>query len=165
MKRFFVQPAFVRNFVFGIEDSLVSTVGLVSGIATAGVARGTILVTGVILILVEAFSMAVGSLVSDNSAAEVVVRRDVSYGASVAGAWIMFFSYVIAGVLVIAPYMLFPTTNAFLFSIAVALVVLFLLGMASGKLAGLNPIRKGIRMAVIGGIAVLIGSTVGFFFR
>ena len=33
---------YAKNFIFGVEDSLVSTVGLLSGIAIAGVPRGTI---------------------------------------------------------------------------------------------------------------------------
>lgn len=165
MEHFFKKSDFVRNFVFGIEDSLVSTVGLISGIATAGVARETILATGVILILVEGFSMAVGSLVSNNSATEVAERREVGYRASVAGAGTMFFSYVGAGILVIIPYMISSTASALPLSITISLIVLFALGALSAKLAGINPIRKGVRMAIIGGLAVGIGSAVGFLFR
>jgi len=47
----------LRNFVFGVEDSIVSTVGLVSGIAIAGLPKTEILLTGAVLIFVEAFSM------------------------------------------------------------------------------------------------------------
>ena len=48
-----VLAEYLRAFVFGVEDSVASTVGLLSGIAIAGVARETILLTGAILILVE----------------------------------------------------------------------------------------------------------------
>lgn len=57
---------YVRTFVFGVEDSLVSTVGLLSGLAIAGAARGTIILSGVTLIFVEAFSMGIGSLLSEH---------------------------------------------------------------------------------------------------
>ena len=53
--------SYYRNFVFGVEDSLVSTVGLLSGISIAGVTNKTIIMTGVILIFVEAVSMGAGS--------------------------------------------------------------------------------------------------------
>ncbi|KKS05141.1 MAG: hypothetical protein UU58_C0001G0001, partial [Candidatus Nomurabacteria bacterium GW2011_GWA2_41_25] len=36
---------YVRNFIFGAEDSLVSTVGLLSGIASAGIARKEIIIS------------------------------------------------------------------------------------------------------------------------
>lgn len=38
------RASFLRTFVFGVEDSLVSTVGLLSGIAIAGVSQKAILV-------------------------------------------------------------------------------------------------------------------------
>jgi len=69
---------YLRNFVFGVEDSLVSTVGLLSGIAAAGVAQKDILVSGVVLIFVEAFSMAVGSFLSEEFAEEYVAKSRVS---------------------------------------------------------------------------------------
>ena len=57
---------FLRNTVFGVEDSLVSTVGLLSGIAATGsVSKSFILLTGIVYISVEAFSMAVGSFLSE----------------------------------------------------------------------------------------------------
>ena len=51
-----------------MEDSLVSTVGLLSGVAVANVPMTTILLTGLILIFVEAISMAAGSFLSEYSA-------------------------------------------------------------------------------------------------
>ena len=62
--------SYFRNFIFGVEDSLVSTVGLLSGIAIADVPGHTIFLTGVVLIFVEAFSMAAGTFLSEYSAEE-----------------------------------------------------------------------------------------------
>ncbi len=64
------RKVYLRNFVFGVEDSLVSTVGLLSGVAAAGVETKTIVLTGVVLIIVEALSMAVGSYLSEYSVEE-----------------------------------------------------------------------------------------------
>ena len=61
---------YIRNIVFGVEDSLVSTVGLLSGIALGDIPRSTILFTGLVYIFVEAFSMAVGSFLSEESVEE-----------------------------------------------------------------------------------------------
>jgi len=54
-------PLNFRNFVFGVEDSLVSTVWLLSGAAAVVVAQETVLPTDFVLIFVEEFSMGVGS--------------------------------------------------------------------------------------------------------
>lgn len=163
--KLFRKPESVRNLVFGTEDSLVSTVGFISGVAFAGVASKTIILSGVILVFVEAFSMAVGALVSSNSAQEVREHREVSYGHSTANALIMFFSYVVSGICVLLPYAMFPVRVAFFVSMVIALVLLFTLGVFSGRMAGIAPFRKGLSVAGIGAVAILIGVGVGSLFN
>ena len=151
----------MRSIVFGVEDSLVSTVGLVSGIAFAGVPRLTIVLTGAVLIFVEAFSMAVGSLLSDNSAREFKHQAGVSISKSIGAAIIMFVSYFFVGFIVLTPYLLLENNQALPSSILISVVLLFILGIFSGKMSRSNPIKKGLLMAVIGGAAIFIGMAVG----
>lgn len=152
----------LRSFVFGVEDSLVSTVGLVSGVASAGLDKGTILLTGTILIFVEAFSMAVGSLLSENSAHEFRTQTEIPLRKSFVSASIMFFSYFLSGFIVIAPYLIFVSTaSAFMYSIAISLGALFILGGISARFSGLSVIKKGITMTCVGGLAIAIGIIVG----
>ncbi|MEK7546661.1 MAG: VIT1/CCC1 transporter family protein [Patescibacteria group bacterium] len=151
----------LRNFVFGVEDSLVSTVGLLSGIAMADVSKQTILLTGIVLIFVEAFSMAVGSFLSENSADEYAAQTKTSYGQNAFDGVIMFLSYFISGFVPIFPYIIFPVTSAFWISIVLSLFALFLLGATVGRFAHLGILRGGLRMCVIGGLAILVGSAIG----
>lgn len=151
----------LRNFVFGVEDSLVSTVGLVSGIAIVGTPASSIILTGTVLIFVEAFSMSVGSLLSDNSAKEFEERADVPLRASLGSSLIMFASYFLAGYVVLLPYLFVSGMSALVWSIGVSLVALFVLGLFSGRVASINPIKKAFTMAVIGGIAIGVGMLVG----
>ena len=44
-----MNPTYLRSFIFGVEDSLVSTVGLLSGVAIANASRDTILLTGTVV--------------------------------------------------------------------------------------------------------------------
>lgn len=155
----------LRSFVFGVEDSLVSTIGLVSGIASVGMETKTILLTGTILIFVEAFSMAVGSLLSENSAHEFRAQKAVPLRRSLVSSFIMFFSYFLSGFVVIAPYLIFSTDNAFFVSILLSLVVLFSLGGISAKFSNTSVIKKGLVMAGVGGTAILIGVVVGNLIR
>ena len=37
---------FIRNFIFGVEDSLVSTVGLLSGVVVGGVSKDAVVLVG-----------------------------------------------------------------------------------------------------------------------
>jgi len=153
----------MRSFIFGVEDSLVATVGLVSGIASAGAPQADILLAGIVLTFVEAFSMAAGSFLSESSAQELVSSPDISVGESVRAAFIMFFSYFVTGFIVIAPYVFFPQALAFQVSIVVALASLFALGVVSAKLSNTSVVKKGMTMVVIGGAAIVIGVVAGSF--
>lgn len=155
----------LRSFVFGVEDSLVSTIGLVSGIASVGMEKGAILLTGTILIFVEAFSMAIGSLLSENSAHEFRTQTNVPLQKSFVSALIMFFSYFLSGFIVIAPYLLFDVKNALLYSIILSLLALFLLGAISANFSHTSIIKKGLMMAFVGGLAICIGVLVGFVIK
>jgi VIT1/CCC1 family predicted Fe2+/Mn2+ transporter len=150
--------SYFRNFIFGVEDSLVSTVGLLSGVAAAAVPTKTILLTGIILVFVEAFSMGVGSLLSEYSAQEYS-KESNKYSIKAAG--IMFASYFAAGFIPIFPYLIFPIKIAFWASIIFSLVALFTLGLISAKITKNNLLKTGARMLIIGGVAVILGVLVG----
>src|SRR3990167_3716167 len=125
---------YFRNFIFGVEDSLVSTVGLLSGIATGGVGREGILLTGVVLILVEAFSMAVGSFLTESSVEEyshIEDRKSRPFW----GGIVMFVSYLVAGFIPLTPHIFLRGTTAIYTSIIASLIALFILGLISGSLS------------------------------
>lgn len=151
----------IRNTIFGVEDSLVSTMGLLAGVAVAGVARETIILTGIILIAVEGFSMGVGSILTEHSVAEFqgkdtsVSRRDVKGGA------IMLGSYIAAGFIPLIPYTFLPLGTAFWVSVALSLASLFSLGAIAARVFRTRVLAHGMEMLTIGGAALLIGVIVG----
>lgn len=71
----------IREVVFGLEDSFVSTMGAVSGIAVGSGDMHAVLLAGSVLVAVEALSMAAGSYLSSKAATELYeerVRQDAS---------------------------------------------------------------------------------------
>lgn len=155
------RAAYLRNFVFGVEDSLVSTVGLLSGVAIAGMAREDIFVTGLILIFVEAISMAAGSFLSESSAEEYETRREAPTARSYLSSAIMFVSYFISGFIPLAPYLVFEGAAAFFLSIGVSLAALVVLGAVSARFSRTRVVPIAARMALIGGLAIGAGLLVG----
>ncbi|MBI4098785.1 MAG: VIT1/CCC1 transporter family protein [Candidatus Magasanikbacteria bacterium] len=155
------RASYIRSFVFGVEDSLSSTVGLLSGLAIAGVARDTIFITGVILILVEAVSMSIGDFLSEHASEEYLHHKEMSSRRSFFDAVIMLFSYAVAGLVPLAPYLLFPAESALAFSISFSLGALFLLGITSAHFSRLPLLKNGFRTFLIGGVAIAIGVLVG----
>lgn len=150
----------IRNFVFGVEDSLVSTVGLLAGIAFANVEAKTIVLTGAVLIFVEAFSMGIGSLLSEQSVEQYEENKEVSLSKPAAAAAVMFFSYVIAGFIPLAPYIL-QLNNAVWWSIGLTLVSLFLLGVFNARMFRVKAFKDGFITLIMGGSAIAVGIIVG----
>ena len=153
--------SYYRNFIFGVEDSLVSTVGLLSGISIAGVSNAAILVTGVVLIFVEAISMGAGSFLSESSAEIYESHRDGLTDRSYLDALIMFASYLVSGFIPLFPYIVLPQDIAFWTSIGLSLAVLFLLGIFGARMSNTSVWRSVTRMVLVGGSAIAIGSVVG----
>ena len=155
--------SYFRNFIFGVEDSLVSTVGLLSGIAIAGVPRGTIFITGAILITVEAFSMAAGSFLSEYSAEEYENKLESPSRRDFISGVIMFFSYFVSGFIPLFPYVAFSVNMALKVSVVLSVSALFILGVVGARISRVNIIKNAIRMAAVGGIAILVGMVAGSF--
>lgn len=148
----------VRNFIFGVEDSLVSTVGLLSGIAVAGLSKSEIFLTGIVLIFVEAFSMGVGSYLSESSGEQF---NRVKSSITITGGIIMFFSYFGSGFVPLAPYLIFDVNLAFPISIIFSLVSLFILGIISASIYKTSLYKQGAKMFLLGGTAIAVGVIVG----
>lgn len=153
---------YVRNFVFGVEDSLVSTVGLISGVAVAGAPKEEIFLVGVVLIFVEATSMGVGSYLSEAFSDDYLSHGKSKNGdQTILAATIMWMSYFITGFIPLSPYIILEIEKAFIISIALSLLSLFLLGYFGAKFFKLSVWKNGIKMLLLGGVAILVGVLVG----
>lgn len=159
-KRSSLSPLYFRNFVFGVEDGLVSTVGFLSGVAAAGVSQSTLLLTGMVLIFVEAISMAIGSYLSEDTIEESQHIKQASMHAGL-GALVMFVSYFLSGLIPLSPYLFSYTSATFAISVTLSLVVLVGLGVVSARIYKISLIKSGLRMLVLGGFAIAVGVAVG----
>lgn len=154
---------YLRSIIFGINDSLVSTVGFLAGISVAGVPKAIIVLTGVVYALVEAFSMAMGDFLSEESAEEYVSHSNVNDRPSVISAALMFVSCVLASLVPLIPYILFSSGTALAASILLSVVSLFIVGAASARFSRLPMLWRGARMALLGGAAIVMGVAIGTF--
>ncbi len=154
---------YLRTIIFGINDSLVSTVGFLAGISVAGVPRSIIALTGIIYALVESFSMAMGDFLSEESAEEYMNKASVSNRPSVMAAILMFISCVLASLIPLIPYIIFTAGTALIVSVSVSVLSLFIVGMVSARFSRLPMLWRGVRMASLGGAAIVMGVAVGTF--
>lgn len=172
----------VREIVFGLEDSLVSTAGTVTGIAAGSGDQKIVVLSGLVLVAVEAISMAAGSFLATESAQEVDDRRAPGRSSHVlqargrriasvrpsTAAFFMGTSYVFGGVLTLFPYLFFPLGVAVALSLGLAALALFSVGVWKASLAGTSRLRSGVQMLgvslVAGAIGVLIGRLASLYF-
>jgi predicted membrane protein (TIGR00267 family) len=70
-----ISSSLLREIVFGLEDGMVSTLGAITGIATATDSQFTTLLSGFVVVSVESISMAVGSYLSNKSEKDTDNRK------------------------------------------------------------------------------------------
>lgn len=154
--------SYVKSSIFGIEDSLVSTTGVIAGIAVASGDQEIILVAGLVTIVVEAVSMAAGEFISEEARIEMTPRSKTS---SILSGVIMFISYFIAGFIPLLPILLFPLPQSVLYSVGFAFIGLFALGLMMGKLTKASLLKSGLKVMLVGGVATILGVIVGMIFK
>lgn len=149
-----INPEYFRNIIFGAEDSFVSTVGVLFGLATAIEDKSTVILTGLIVIAVESLSMGVGSYLSEEEIHEAGVKEhtDIPW----VGGILMFIAYFLAGFVPLSPYYFYMPMEARFISVAVTLVALFFLGAIPTK-----SLKAGVRMLVVAGLAIFVGFLIG----
>ncbi len=153
---------YLRTIIFGITDSLVSTVGLLAGIDVSGAPHATIALTGLVYAFVEAFSMAVGNFLSEESGEEYERKAAVSGRQAFSAGAVMFIAFVLASFIPLVPYLLFTGWMAPTISVVGSVLALFVVGLMSARISRLPMIWRGVRMALLGGSAIIIGVLVGF---
>ena len=158
-----INQDYLRSIVFGCQDALVSTTGVVVGISVGIQNKQFIILSALVTIAVEALSMGAGQYLSEKSVHELP-KSDHKDNLKV-GALLMFFSYILGGFIPIFPiFFTLPPLSSFL-SILFAFVGLFTLGFVKAKLFYGQVWRSAFEMLLIGGLATLIGLAVGLIFK
>ena len=156
-----MQETYVRNSIFGIVDSLVSTVGLLSGLGASGASAKVLVATGVIYAFVEAFSMAVGSFLSERATEEYVAQAAVKQSTPLVGGVIMFVSFVIASFVPIVPYLFFVEPLSLIISVTASLALLLIVGGVIASISKIHVLKHALSTALLGGAAIIIGVVIG----
>lgn len=159
-----IHEDYLRSGLFGIQDGLVSTTGVVVGISTGIEDKAIIILASLVAVTVEATSMTAGQY-SSEKAVHQMDKSGKHTDNLIVGSLIMFFGYLSGGIVPIIPTALFNQPEARIIAIISALVGLFILGYTKGHLVKVKPLRSAIELFIIGAIATTIGLLVGYIFR
>lgn len=159
-----IHEDYLRSGLFGIQDGLVSTTGIVVGISTGIEDKAIIILASLVAITVEASSMAAGQY-SSEKAVHQMDKTGKHTDSLVLGAAIMFFGYFLGGMVPVLPTILLNQPEARIIAIISAFVGLFILGYVKGKIVDHKPLRSAVELFIIGAIATTVGLVVGNLFR
>ncbi|MDO8573858.1 MAG: VIT1/CCC1 transporter family protein [Candidatus Daviesbacteria bacterium] len=159
-----LEEDYFRSVIFGLQDALVSTTGVVVGISAGVSDRAIIILAAFVAVSVEASSMAAGEY-SSEKAVHQMNRKSKHKDNLIIGAALMFLAYLIAGMIPVFPFLIFAPDIARVVSICAALATLFLVGYIKGKVVKQGAMRSAVEMLIIGGLATAIGLIVGNFLK
>jgi len=159
-----IHEDYLRSAMFGLQDGIVSTTGVVVGISIGVENKAIIVLASLVAVTVEASSMAAGQYTSQKAVHQM--RKAAKHTDSlIVGAVIMFVSYFVGGMAPIIPTILFSQPEARIIAVISAFAGLFVLGYAKGHIVEAKPLRSAVELFIIGGIATAVGLLVGYFFR
>lgn len=159
----------VREIIFGLEDSIVSTMGVVVGIAAGTDNRYIVVLSALVVVAVESLSMTAGTYLSNKSQMEIdLAGGDVGFLSdrhlirrSASESLVMGISYILGGFVSVIPFFLLEPLSAIVPSIVLSVSVLFAIGFVKGKIAKINKVKSGLEMSLISLTAALIAYLIG----
>lgn len=159
-----IHEDYLRSLMFGLQDGIVSTTGVVVGISTGISSKPIIVLAALVAVMVEATSMAAGQY-SSEKAVHQLDKTGKHTDSLFLGAVIMFFAYLMGGSFSIIPTLLFRQPEARIIAIMSSFAGLFFIGYLKGYLVEHKPLRSAIELFIIGSVATTIGLIVGFFLK
>lgn len=164
MIKIFKDQEYLRSILFGIEDSLISTTGLIAGISIGSDNNKFVLLAVIVAISIEAVANGAGEYLSDDTVKDLDKLKRNRDNPLLSG-FLMFVSYILAGMIPLLPTLFLSFPTSLVFSIIFAFIAFFLLGFFKGKLLHLSPIKGGLKILTVGGFATILGLLIGFVFR
>ncbi|MBP7832222.1 MAG: VIT1/CCC1 transporter family protein [Candidatus Levybacteria bacterium] len=159
-----VHENYLRSTVFGFQDALVSTTGVIVGVAIGTQDKSVVLLAGVATIMVEALSMAAGQYMSEKTVQQMNKTKKHTDNL-VIGALIMYGSYFLGGLVPLLPIVIFPLPQASYVSIIFSLLGLLVLGIIKAKIVKESVVRSALEILLLGGAATAVGLLVGYFLK
>ena len=158
------QREYLRSTLFGIENSVISTAGLIAGISVGTTDNRVVALGATVAIVIESVAMGVGEYLSDDAVQELDKLKRHQDDPASSGA-LMMIAGTLAGLVPLIPVLVLDYPYSLICSVLAALLVLFLVGYVKGKVLHSSPAKGGAKTLIVGGIATLLGVVVGLIFR
>ena len=158
----------LRQIIFGVEDGAIGNLGVVVGMAQAAAPNSYIVLAGIATMFAQMISMSAGTYLSVKSESEYLSSRKKSRLPShkhpINAALIMGISVIIGAAIPLSALLIWESTAGIIPAISITIIGLFILGAYKGTSVKKSPIKSGIEMALIGGLAAFAGYLIGNLF-
>ena len=154
----------LRDAVFAADDGIITTFAVVAGSTGAALHPSITVILGFANLFADGFSMATGIYMGVKSEQEYEKAEGSEhwrYDSPFKNAVVTYFSFVIAGLFPVLPY-LFKMESAFAISCFVVGLSLFAVGILKGIYTKKHWLRSGIEMLSIGGVSAILAYAVGY---
>ena len=161
----------IREMTFGIEDGLISILGLVAGVTGANVSNNFIVLAGVAGMIPAAISMASGVYLSNKSQKEYLETKfkknklEGIISNPLRDALVIGISFIIAGWIPIIPFLFFVPKFALAVAFGLTIIALFVYGASRSHYTKENWFRSGIEMVGVSIASAAAGYLVGYLFK
>lgn len=160
-KRKIFQSA-IREIIFGLGDSFMSTLGAITGIAIGVGDQDIVILSGLVLISVEALAMGAGSYLSSKAANEASIKHNKTWYTPAMAGFVMAFFYIIGGLITLSPYIFIQDIQlAMLTSIAISATSLLAVGSWKASVVGGSKMKSALEMSIISLFAAGLGFAIG----
>ena len=157
------RASLIRDVVSSGNDGVVTTFAVVAGSLGASLSPSVILILGFANLFADGLSMATGSYLGVKSEIEFEKKsgEKIKMGNKpLENGITTFFSFVIAGLVPLLPY-LFKFNNAFKTSSFFVFITLLTIGIFRGMITKKSVVRTSIENIIIGGISAVVAYFVG----
>jgi len=158
------KASLLRDAVFAADDGIITTFAVVAGSTGAALHPSIAVILGFANLFADGFSMATGiymGVKSEQEYEKAAGSRHWRYDSPFKNAIVTYFSFVIAGLFPVLPY-LFKLESAFVVSCFVVGISLFAVGVLKGIYTKKHWLRSGLGMLFIGGISAVLAYAVGY---
>lgn len=171
----------MRDFVFGYNDGAVTTMAILTALASSSIVHGSIVILGALASIVgSSISLAFSDYISVKSQIEILKsfgknrklsRHEKDEAQDIMGeldhpgkiAMNTSLSFALAGFVALSPFFFFEGSLALAVSIVVTFASVFAAGMVRARYTHGDSLRSGIEMVAIAAAALLVSFFIGTY--
>ncbi len=148
----------------GFEGGLATTSAIAAGLLISTSDITLVLTTATISFIVQAFNGAIGKFSAEHTNDEID-HEDILHGYKkpIINASLQFIAHFLMGIIVLLPIVYVDNTSeAIIASVAITLVLLFLLGAYKGFIVGKDSLADALQQVMLGALIISAGIVAGY---